>query len=76
MPIDRNEFNDGIGRDIARFLKTFKDNPNKAFTLDELEEKWKIHVFAAISILLYLEQKELIKKKLIGAEFYYILAKP
>ena len=72
MPISRKEFDAGLDSNTLKFFKTFSDNPNKAFTLEELTKEWKVNTWIAITILTLLESKELVKGKLIGLNYYYI----
>ncbi|MEJ2281079.1 MAG: hypothetical protein P8X97_04070 [Candidatus Bathyarchaeota archaeon] len=72
MPISRKEFDAGLDSNTLKFFRTFSDNPDKAFTLEELAKEWKINTWIAITILTLLQSKDLVKGKLIGLNYYYI----
>lgn len=74
MPISRKDFELGLDETTSKFFKTFADNPNKAFTVKELVEKWNIEPFYVIFVLIYFQRRGLIKSKFIGTEYYYLLA--
>ena len=52
MPISRKEFDAGLDSNTLKFLTTFSDNPDKAFTLEELAKEWKVNTWSAITILI------------------------
>ena len=72
MPISRKEFDAGLNSNTLKFSKIFSENPNKAYTLEELAKEWKVDNWVAITILSLLQSKELVKGKLIGLDYYYI----
>ena len=73
MPISKKDFELGLDESTSKFLKIFRDNPNKAFSVKELEEQWKIHPIWVAFVVIFLRDKGLIKGKFIGSEWYYIL---
>ncbi|MEJ2241434.1 MAG: hypothetical protein P8Y18_04755 [Candidatus Bathyarchaeota archaeon] len=75
MPISRQEFDAGLDSNTIKFFKTFSDNPDKAFTLEELAKEWKVNNWDAITILVLLQSKELVKGKLVGLNYYYYIFK-
>jgi hypothetical protein len=73
MPISKKDFERGIDETTSQFLKIFKDNPDKAFTLKDLEEYWNIHPIGVVFVAMVLRDMGLIKAKFIGLEWYYTL---
>lgn len=74
MPISRKDFDLGLDETMSKFFKTFSDNPDKAFTFKELEERWNLDSFSVVTILIFFIMKRLIKNKFIRSEYYFILA--
>ena len=74
MPISRKDFELGLDETTSKFFKTFADNPNKAFSLEELAKQWNIETYIALMVLLVFQNRGLIKAKFVISEYYYILA--
>ena len=73
MPISKTDFDRRLDETTSKFLKIFRDNPDKAFTLKDLEEHWNIHPIGVVFVVIIFRNMGLIKGKFIGSEWYYIL---
>lgn len=75
MPIDRKHFESGIDDTMDKVLKIFVDNPEKAFTPDEVRKATNLSPTYALYVLTTLRSRGFLESKIIGLKLYFILAR-